>query len=271
MEVMKMEDVNKYENYSIYIKTVSAGIIRALVESLKGLLMDVNIYFDSQGLKIMSMDGKRIAMVHLSLEAVEFEEFYCHSNIQVGLNMESLFKLLKTADNSSILILYIKKTNISSLGVRIENKEKNIVSDSLLKLLDLNDPLISIPEIDFEFIITIPCVEFNRYCSDLKNFSDIVEISTWGNVLKMHVEADFGEKTISIAETQQGTVCCKSMLKNGGSIKSKFSLVYLTLFSKSGSLCSNIEIYMKSGYPIFLSYSVANLGRLRLGLAPLLE
>ena len=158
---------SKYEPYRIYIKTVSAGIIKSLIESLKGLLMDVSIYFDESGIKIMCMDNKKIAMVHLSLDSTEFQEFYCIKNMQIGINMESFYKFLKTADNSSILTLYVENTDECQLGIRIENNEKSIISDSKLKLLDLNEPLITVPDIDFNFIITMPCTEFNRYCSDL--------------------------------------------------------------------------------------------------------
>jgi len=46
------------EKYDVYLSTVSAGTIRTLSEALKEVLTDVNMYFDSTGIRIMCMDGK---------------------------------------------------------------------------------------------------------------------------------------------------------------------------------------------------------------------
>jgi proliferating cell nuclear antigen len=48
-----------------------------------------------------------------------------------------------------------------------------------------------------------------------------------------------------------------------------FQLKHLVLFTKCTSLCPSIEMYLKNDYPIILKYTVANLGEVKLVLAPI--
>ena len=60
--------------YVLYIKTVQSQSIKILVESLKEVLTDINLYFDNNGLKIMTMDNARVALVYVRLLKDNFEE-----------------------------------------------------------------------------------------------------------------------------------------------------------------------------------------------------
>ena len=70
--------------YTVYFKTVQSSAIRTLVEALKEVLNDVNMTFHENGIKIMAMDGTKVALVHLKLVASSFEEWICERTQQVG-------------------------------------------------------------------------------------------------------------------------------------------------------------------------------------------
>ena len=262
----KMYNIN-FDDYQIFVRTVQASAIRTLSEALKEVLTDVNIYFDKTGIKIMSMDGSKVALVHLKLESEHFEDFHCKEYTTIGVNMLSLFKLLKTIGNTDIVTLYIEKSNVHKLGIRIENKEKSIVSNSKLKLLDLDEDHLSIPDIEFDSVVTMPCVDFQKYCRDLSIISDTVTITSEGNIFTLHSIGDFAEQKIDIGETNNGLV----ITKKDSPVTGKFPLKYLNLFCKSSGLCSNIEIYLKERYPLVLVFSCASLGSLSYALAPKLN
>ena len=260
---MEKTIVNR-EKYEVYLSTVSAGTIRTLSEALKEVLTDVNMYFDSTGIRIMCMDGSKIALVHLKLDSDKFEQYYCPSTTQIGVNMLSFFKLLKSISNNDTLTLYIEKTDNHNLGILIENKDRSLKNNIKLKLLDLDDAVLEIPHVSFDSVITMPCVDFQKHCRDLSAISDIVKISSQGNLFSMEAKGDFAEQVITIGETSNGLVISKS----DAAVSGKFLLKYLNLFCKSSSLCSNIELYIKESYPLILVFSVANLGSLKFGLAP---
>ena len=116
----------------MFIKTVQSHSIKILIESLKEVLTDINIYFDNNGLKIMTMDNARVALVYVRLLRDNFEEYHCESKNMCGINMIYFFKLLKTVSNNDVLTIFIRKNNMNELGIRIENKEKNTVMESYL-------------------------------------------------------------------------------------------------------------------------------------------
>jgi proliferating cell nuclear antigen len=51
-------------------------------------------------------------------------------------------------------------------------------------------------------------------------------------------------------------------------VQGMFELKYLVLFTKCTNLCTSIQIFLKNDYPLVLRYMVANLGEVRLVLAP---
>jgi proliferating cell nuclear antigen len=62
-----------------------------------------------------------------------------------------------------------------------------------------------------------------------------------------------------------------SLIKNENQneiIQGMFSLKYLVLFTKCTNLSSSIELYLKNDYPLIIRYQVANLGEVKLCLAP---
>ena len=257
--------MEEYGKYAIFVRTEQASAIRTLSEALKEVLIDVNIHFDSTGIKIMSMDGSKVTLVHLRLSAEQFENFHCPDPMVIGVNMLSLFKLLKTIGNTDIVTLYIDKDDKHKLGIKIENKEKSIISSSKLRLLDLDEDILTIPDVEFDSVITMPCVDFQKYCRDLSIISDAVTITSKGNVFTLFASGDLAEQEITIGETQNGLVISKKEAE----VQGRFPLKYLNLFCKSSGLCSNIEIYLKAHYPLILVFNCASLGTLNFGLAPL--
>ena len=50
-----------------------------------------------------------------------------------------------------------------------------------------------------------------------------------------------------------------------------FKSKHLALFGKCSNLCNCIEMYMKNNYPLIVSYNVANLGKMKIALAPVID
>ena len=209
------------------------------------------------------MDGSKSAIVHIKLLASQFEKFYCESSTELGINVLSFFKILKSIKNNDVISLVVKKSNDSKLIITIENKEKQTVITSELKLLDINENLLHIPNIDYDSVITIPSSDFQNYIRDLSVISNELIIKTDENSITLETEGDFATQSIKI--NQQIT---SLQLNKTSNTINKFNLKYLLLFTKSSNLCNTIELYLKSNFPIIILYNVANLGQLKFCLAP---
>ena len=251
-------------DFFMYMTTVQAGSIRTLVEVLKEVLNDVNLIFDETGIRVTAMDGSHVALIHMKLDACKCETFFCKGRIDVGLNMSSLFKLVKTISNSDTVSFYIQEENKNELGIIISNSDKNSLTNFKIKLLDLDIRDINIPDVDIECIITMPSNDFQRMCRDMLNIADTIELTSSEESLFVRCEGDFASQETVIGETTHGVV----FSKHDNNVSGRVSLKYLNLFTKSTNLCNTIELYMKNNYPLILKYNVANLGEIRFCLAP---
>jgi len=251
-------------DYILYIKTVQSQSIKILVESLKEVLTDINLYFDSNGLKIMTMDNSRVALVYVRLLKEHFEEYTCNSKNICGINMIYLFKLLKTAGNNDVLTLFIRTGFQNELGIRIENKEKNTITESFLKMLDISEEKLEIPDIQYDSVISMPSVDLQKYCRDLAVISNKVSITSTESKFILESNGDFASQKIIIGEAQNGLI----FSKKNQNVSEKFDLKYLNSFTKSTNLCSTVEIFLKKEYPLVIEYNVSNLGKLQFCLAP---
>lgn len=253
--------------YLLKLKTVQTNSIKVLIEALKEILTDANIEFNETGMKIVAMDSSKTILVHLKLNKEKFEEYECKKKLMVGVSMLNLFKLIKTATNNDTISFYIDESNLNVLGIVIDNGEKNCITTFELNLMDLNEEQFGIPPQEFDSIITMPSVDFQKICRDMNNLSDTIEIQSVGSQLIFSCKGEFAKQTTKVGETPVGVNFVKT---NNATdiIQGYYNLKHLVLFTKCTSLCASIEIYMKNNYPIVINFSVGNLGQLRLALAP---
>ena len=258
------------DKYLINIKTVQTGAFRILVEALKEILTDTNIIFDESGIKLIATDNSHIVLIHMKLIADKFEHFFCDKRLIIGLNMNNLYKLIKTMSNNDILTLFIEKEDPNKLGIKINNVEKNSQTVFKLNLLDISDEEINIPPAVFETELTLPSSDFQKLIRDMTNIGENIEIKSIGNTLLLSCEGDFANQETILSETQNGlnfSMTSKPELP----IQGVFSLKYLILFTKCTNLCNLIHMYIKNDYPLIIKYDIANLGEIKLCLSPLVD
>ena len=83
------------DNNVLTIKTVQIAPFRTLMTALKDILLETNISFQPDGIRIINMDKSHTILAHLFLEAKNFEFYECKKEkIIIGVNMFHLFKLV---------------------------------------------------------------------------------------------------------------------------------------------------------------------------------
>ena len=259
--------MNNHDDYIIEVKTVQTNAFKTLCEALKEILTDTNLIFSDDGIKIIAMDPSHTILVHLKLDHTSFEEYYCSEKTVVGVSMLNFFKLIKTMTNNDTLTLFIEKSDVNKLGIRIENGEKNSMTNYKLNLMDLNEEQISIPPAAFESIITLPSSDFQKICRDMSNLSDTIEIKSVGSNLIFSCSGNFASQETIIGQTSSGLAFVKNA-DNTDINQGYYNLKHLVLFTKCTNLCNQIEMYMKNNFPIVIKFSVGSLGSLKLALAP---
>jgi proliferating cell nuclear antigen len=236
--------------------TIQASAFKSTFEVLKDILNDVNIYFRPQGMYIVTLDTARTSLIDIFLSADNFEEYECiQEEIIDGINISNTFKLLKTITNNDVLKIEINSKEYMDIEISSEAKKTN--TKFQLKLLDINESRIEVPDIDMTTITTLPSVDFQRLCRDMSNIGIDIEIRRVGNQIKFRCEGDFAN--------QETLIEC---MEDSPEISGTYSLKYLNIFTKATSMCASVQIIQETGNRfLILKYNVANLGELKFYLA----
>jgi proliferating cell nuclear antigen len=238
-------------------KTIQASALKSAFEVLKDILNDVNIYFNKDGIRILTLDTARVALVDMFLSSENFEEYSCPSDVVAGLNVTNMFKLLKFISNNDTLTIEI--TSREHMDIRIENSTKKSDTKFQLKLLDINEDQIEVPVIKMAVITTMQSVDFQRICRDMNNLATEVIITRCKDNFIIKCEGDFANQETTLE-------CIDSDFT--GELTGKYSLKYINLFTKATGMCSSVQIMQEDDNRfLVLKYNVANLGHLKFYLA----
>ena len=255
-------------NNIICLKTVQCSAVRNLFETLKDVLQDCNLVFDENGIKCLQMDNNNNVIVSVKLNASSFEEYYCKTRFVAGINVGNMFRLLKSIGQSDTLIIRVEERNCNVMIMHIENFDKAMKSTFELNLLDIDETPLEIPVTTFDVVLTMPSLDLQRVCRDLCVLSETIEIISRDKKLILRAEGDFAKQQVELGEKDNGLFFANSNdATRETEIRSRYSLKYLNLFSRANVLCSTVDIYLKSDFPMILSYTVASLGKILFAVA----
>ena len=261
-------------NNVLTIKTIQISPFRTLMTALKDILVETNITFTNEGIKIISMDKSHTIVVHLLLYANNFEFFECNQEkIIIGVNVIHLFKIINTIDNDDTLTIFIDNNDykdgiVHNLGLKFENGDIKQTRLHHLRLIEPEDTELDIPDVKFDSIINMPSSDFQKIIRDLANISERLEIKSVNNELIFLCKGTFASAEIRRSEFN-GTMEFKQKTDSSKIIQGEFSLKNLGLFIKCTNLCSQIEMYLENDLPLIVKYNVASLGEIKLCLSQL--
>tara|TARA_B110000261_G_scaffold90911_1_gene103506 strand:- start:3305 stop:4144 length:840 start_codon:yes stop_codon:yes gene_type:complete len=270
---------NHIQNKNILVvQTVQIAPFRTLMTALKDILLETNITFTPEGIKIINMDKSHTILAHLSLKSQNFEHYECkRPKIVIGVNMFHLFKLINTIDNDDTLTIYIEEADytdgvVQFLGLKFENGDIKQQKIQKLRLIEPDSEELDVPNVKFSSVLNLPSVDFQKIIRDLSCISDKIEIksvaTSEGAELIFKCKGGFAHAEVRRAESDGGM---EYVIKQDSSkiIQGEFSLKNLGYFIKCTNLCTQIEIYLENDLPLVVKYNVASLGEIKLCLAPL--
>lgn len=137
-------------------------------------MQDCNFDCNDSGIALQAMDNSHVALVSMILKAEGFSPFRCDKNIALGINLVSLMKVLRAAQDGDILTLKAEDTpDVVSLVFESINKDR--LSDYEIKLMDIDQEHLAIPDTEYSATVSMPSSEFKRICADLGQLSESSE------------------------------------------------------------------------------------------------
>ncbi len=226
------------------------------------------------GIKIFNIDENQTLLIFVKLYAASFIKFNCkRDEYQIGVELAPLFKQFKIMDKEGVLSLYVEDTDSLYLNMDVNNPENQCVTNHQIKLLDLNSKAWSLPPSKFQIIVTMKCCDFHKICRDMHSVNcDLIEITCTDKKITFSCMGDSTKVNKTYDNGGGVKIKCPEKKKdNIVIVRNIYEVKYLVMFNKCSSICSDIQIYLKDDYPMFLKYQIATLGDMLVGLSPITD
>jgi proliferating cell nuclear antigen len=261
------------------IKTLKAVIIKNLFETLKPYIKETNILINKDGMKISTLDVSKVSVTYIKLDSKKFESYYCEKPVVIGIDTTMFFKSIKSANRRETITFYMNKGEEDKLGIELSDPFLGKVKDYKIPLLSLDEKIITLTDMSFDYVINMPSVQFQNIIKDIQLLEGkVVEIKSLGKQLVFRCDDGIAEFKTAISEIDDNLNKDQKALlqQNGEDIRSvkfektndkivqgKFKLSFLMNFIKASHLCENMNILLTNDKPLVLEYFVADLGILR--------
>ena len=254
-------------NYLVEVKTVQTWAFKTMIEALREIIIETNIDFMPNGIRIVSADPSSTILVYLKLEADKFDKYYCKHKVSAGVMMMNFFKIIRVLSNNDTLTLFIEADAPEKMGIKIENSDKNTVTTYYMNLMEVDHTQFNIPSVEFPSVITMPSGEFNKICRDMSNLNaELIEIKSIDNHLIFSCEGEFASQETIMGEMSNGLNFVKT--DSSEIVQGYYNLKHMCLFTKCSNLSPTVEIYMKNNFLMILNFMAGSLGNLRVCISP---
>lgn len=160
-----------------------------MIEALKDLVNEANFDISSTGIALQAMDSSHVSLCALVMKAEGFDHFRCDRSMPLGINLQSMSKVLKCCNKDDIVTLKAEDDG-DSINFMFESKDQDKISDFELKLMDIDSEHLGIPETDYKAKVTMSSHEFTRICNDLSILGETVAISVGKDGVKFSVSGE---------------------------------------------------------------------------------
>lgn len=268
MEIKNKDE--EFSNYSFHLWTSKTPPIKYLAELLKDILTEGKFQCTEDGIKLIALDNSKLVLVHLNLYGDKFESFKCDKPINLSLNLDHFFKIIKNIENSDTLRLFVPKNDNNVLGIERYNKDENMYNTIFQSTILLENTDINIPPATFDNVIIMSSARFQKICREISQFSEDIEITSSGNQLIFRGYDAQVKQEIKIKPSQEA-MQFENNVNTDRIVQGVFKLKYLLQFCKCANLDKKIKIYFQNDYPLVIKCDVSGLGEIKLLLAPKIE
>ncbi|KAI5480477.1 proliferating cell nuclear antigen (pcna) [Pseudohyphozyma bogoriensis] len=176
-----------------------AETLKKVLDAVKELVTDANFDCSDEGIKLQAMDNSHVALVSLQLNSSGFQDYRCDRNMSLGMSLTSLQKIIKSASNDDTVTLRADESH-DVLGLLFESK-KDRVAEYEMKLMDIDQEHLGIPDTVYDAEITLPASEFARIIRDLKELGESVKIEVTKDGVRFSAEGDVASASVTLKPT----------------------------------------------------------------------
>ncbi|CAI6332135.1 unnamed protein product [Periconia digitata] len=243
-------------------------MLKKVVDAIKDLVQDCNFDCNDSGIALQAMDNSHVALVSMLLRSESFDPYRIDRNIALGINLGSLTKVLRAAANDDLLV--IKAEDVpDSVNLVFEAKGADRISEYDIKLMDIDQEHLGIPDTDYAATVKLPTSEFQRICRDLSALSESVTIRCTKDTVEFEAAGDIGKGRVGLRASPNLEKPDEAVeIELAEPVELTFSLKYLVNFCKASGLSDRVNLSLSAEVPLLVEYTMQHNSYLRFYLAP---
>ncbi len=236
------------------VKLEDPSSLSKVIDVISELVTEVRLKVNEFGMSIIAIDPANVAMVRFKLPKSSFSQFETGNEV-LGINLDSLKKILKRCTNGTSLILE-KKDNF--LNIQILDRIKRNFS---LNLIEIESAEKEIPTLDYSARVEISSLDLVSSIEDCIVVSDACSfITSKGSFIVESKGLNSARSEFSGDEAKIEAEECKS----------KYSLEYLQKFMKGAKLAEKTNLSFANDHPLKIDIKTEHM-ELNFLLAPRVE
>ncbi|XP_026473477.1 proliferating cell nuclear antigen [Ctenocephalides felis] len=252
-------------------RLIASSTLKKVLEAIKDLLNEATFDCSDSGIQLQAMDNSHVSLVSMTLRADGFDKYRCDRNLSMGMNLGSMSKILKCANNEDTVTMKAQD-NADTVTFVFESQNQEKVSDYEMKLMNLDQEHLGIPDTDYACIVRMPSQEFARICRDLSQFGESVVISCTKEGVKFSASGDIGSANIKLAQNSSVDKEEEAVtIEMQEPVSLTFACKYLNSFTKATPLSGQVQLSMSADVPLVVEYRIQDIGHIRYYLAPKIE
>lgn len=161
---------------------------------------DANFQCGEDAIELQAMDNSHVALVAVKLGNDGFSSYRCDRPVTLGVNLNSLTKVLKCAKDNDIVTLKASDDG-DILNLTYEGARSDRIAEYDMKLMDIDADQLGIPDTDYDAKVTMPSNELSRIVRDLAQLGESVRIEVSKEGVRFAAEGETANGSVLLKQT----------------------------------------------------------------------
>lgn len=248
------------DNNMFKAKAANGEPFRKMIFAVRDLVKESNFCFSPDGISLKAMDSARVSLISMFIDQNAFDTYECKTEMMIGINIANFTKILSIAGPEDGIEL-IGDKNQRSMTIKINTKGRQV--QSKLKLIEIDDDPLNLPEPNHEVVITMPSTDLAQICRDLRIFGDSLTVKSTSDSVQFVTNGELGEQVVDYNGYTK-------LVAPKNTVNSCFHLNYLIIFAKATNLAKTLTFSYSEGEILVLEFT-SSIGKIQYNLAPKMD
>lgn len=247
------------EKYIFRCKTTDAHIMKILFKLLHNNIKTACFSITPKGISLCMTDSNRRTLIKLDMWAKEFNLYQLSEPVvNIGVNVNHMYKLLKSNKKKDSIILFIREDAPSDLGIQVIPKDHSRIANSSIRIQNIQNLEIAVPE-GYDNNLLVPSSEFCKVCKNMLTMSNTITISAVHDAVRFvcNLGSVYSREEI-LGENVSADEFEEPLFMDDFDTEQLQRIIEIT------GLSANMNIHCSKSLPLFVETRIGNIGTIAL-------